>query len=183
MKQIAEMSSLELAAYVCSSLKEVGIVTTLSGGFCAEIYSCGEYTSMDIDLINQYNESHKLIVKTMKQLGFNQDGRYFYHEGTEYAIEFPSGPPAVGDELITDVAEIQTDVGVLRLLTPTDAIKDRLAAFYHWDSERTLEQALWIAEKNKFDIENIEQWSKKEGMTHKFKIFKRAYNAKNSCKM
>ncbi len=180
MKQIAEMSSLELAAYVCSSLKEVGIITTLSGGFCTEIYSCGEYTSMDIDLINQYNESHKLIVKTMKQLGFKQDGRYFYHDDVEYAIEFPSGPPAVGDELITDVAEIQTDAGVLRLLTPTDAIKDRLAAFYHWDSERTLEQALWIAEKNSFDMDNIEQWSEKEGMLHKFEMFKRAYNAKSN---
>ena len=171
MKPISEMSSIELAAFVCSSLKEVGIITTLSGGFCTEIYSCGEYTSMDIDLINQYNESHKLIVKTMKQLGFMQDGRYFYHDDAEYAIEFPSGPPAVGDELITDVAEIQTDAGVLRLLTPTDAIKDRLAAYYHWNSERTLEQALWIAQKNSFDMDSIKQWSDKEGMNDKFEIF------------
>jgi hypothetical protein len=174
-KQISEMTSIELAAFVCSSLKEAGIITTLSGGFCTEIYSCGEYTSMDIDLINQYNEDHKLIVKTMTKLGFKQDGRYFYHDDASYAIEFPSGPPAVGDELIKDVAEIQTEAGVLRLLTPTDAIKDRLAAFYHWKSERTLEQALWIAAKNSFDIENIKAWSKKEGMLEKFEVFARKY--------
>ena len=71
--------------------------------------------------------------------------------------------------------EIQTDAGILRLLTPTDAIKDRLAAYYHWNSERTLEQALWIAQKNSFDMDNIKQWSAKEGMNDKFEIFMNRY--------
>lgn len=153
MKSIAEMSSLELAAYVCDTLKQRGILTTLSGGFCTEIYSCGAYTSMDIDLINQYNEDHKKIVSIMLELGFKQDGRYFYHDDALYAIEFPSGPPAVGDELI----------------------KDRLAAYYFWNSDRTLEQALWIAEKNPFDMQNIENWSHTEGMDQKFATFKAKY--------
>lgn len=175
MKSIAEMSSLELAAYVCDSLKQKGILTTLSGGFCTEIYSCGAYTSMDIDLINQYNEDHKKIVSIMLELGFKQEGRYFYHEDATYAIEFPSGPPAVGDEIIKNVAEIDTEAGVLRILTPTDAIKDRLAAYYFWKSERTLDQALWIAEKNEFDMNNIEEWSSREGMSEKFTEFKSQY--------
>jgi hypothetical protein len=175
MKSIAEMSSLELAAYVCDTLKQRGILTTLSGGFCTEIYSCGAYTSMDIDLINQYNEDHKKIVSIMLELGFKQDGRYFYHDDALYAIEFPSGPPAVGDELIKDIAEIDTEAGVLRILTPTDAIKDRLAAYYFWNSDRTLEQALWIAEKNPFDMQNIENWSHTEGMDQKFATFKAKY--------
>jgi len=130
---------------------------------------------MYIDLINQYNEDHKKIVFVMLELGFKQDGRYFYHDNAQYAIEFPSGPPAVGNELIKDVSEIETEAGVLRILTPTDAIKDRLAAYYFWNSDRTLEQAIWIAEKNEFDMENIKLWSLKEGMAEKFTTFKTQY--------
>lgn len=182
MKPIVDMSSLELAAYVCDTLKQRGILTTLSGGFCTEIYSHGDYTSMDIDLINQYNEDHKKIVSIMLELGFKQEGRYFYHDDAQYAVEFPSGPPAVGSELIKDVAEIETEAGVLRILTPTDAIKDRLAAYYFWNSDRTLEQAIWIAEKNEFDMDNIKQWSLKEGMAEKFTVFKTQYEKIMSAK-
>ena len=131
MKTIAEMTTIELAAYVCTKLRENNIDTTLSGGFCTEIYSHGAYTSMDIDLINKYNDDHKRIIKIMIDLGFTQEGRYFFREDAEYAIEFPSGPPAIGHELIKNFAEIETDVGVLRILTPTDAIKDRLVGYYH----------------------------------------------------
>lgn len=53
--------------------------------------------------------------------------------------------------------------------------KDRLAAYYHWNSERTLEKALWIAEKNSFDMDNMKQWSQKEGMNDKFEIFMGKY--------
>ena len=59
----------------------------------------------------------------------------------------------------------------MKKLRFTDAIKDRLAAYYHWNSERTLEQALWIAQKNSFDMDSIKQWSDKEGMNDKFEIF------------
>ena len=36
----------------------------------------------------------------------------------------------------------ETDVGVLRLLTPMDCVKDILAAYYHWDDEQSLRQVL-----------------------------------------
>ena len=170
-KTFKDMNTLEVAAAICSKLDSLGIKTTLSGGYCAEIYSCGEYTSMDIDLINQYNEDHKKIVETMIEFGFTQKGKDFYHVDVEYSIEFPCGPPTVGFELIKDVAEIETEAGVLRILRATDCVKDRLCGFYHWEEEASLEQALIVALANDIDIEDIKNWSIKEESEEKFNIF------------
>ena len=165
------MSTLEVASAICSKLDSVGIKTTLSGGYCAEIYSCGEYTSMDIDLINQYNDDHKKIVATMLALGFTHKGKDFYHDDIAYSIEFPCGPPAVGSQLIREVAEIVTEAGVLRLLRVTDCVKDRLCGFFHWDEMASLEQALLVSLANDIDIEDVRTWSINEGAEEKFNIF------------
>lgn len=90
---------------------------------------------------------------------------------TKLFVEFPSGPLGVGDAPVEEIAEIDTEAGVLRLLTPTDCIKDRLAAYYHWNDEQSLHQAVWVAQRNDFDLENVRQWSKSEGALKKFHDF------------
>ena len=109
---------------------------------------------------------------TMDELGFTEYDRYFVHKDTKLFIEFPSGPLGVGDAPVEDIAEIDTEAGVLRLLTPTDCIKDRLAAYYHWDDEQCLQQAVWVAEQNEFDLESVQEWSEKEKSLEKFNMFK-----------
>jgi len=59
------------------------------------------------------------------------------------------------------------------LLTPTDCIKDRLAAYYHWGDEQSLLQAVWVAQENEFSLEDVEVWSIKERMKEKFSVFKK----------
>lgn len=172
MKSIAEMSMEELAAYVCSKLEEEGIETVLSGGSCVQIYSQGKYTSDDIDLIDRFNGGHTLIKKVMFDMGFAEYNRYFVHDETEYFIEFPRGPLGVGDAPVHDIAIQEEETGILKLLTPTDCIKDRLAAYYHWDDPQSLEQAVWVAEQNSFDLLSIEKWSEQEMEMDKFTIFK-----------
>lgn len=173
MKSIGEMSMEELAAYVCSELEKEGIDTVLSGGCCVEIYSHGRYTSDDIDLIDRYNGGHRKIKEIMEHLGFREYKmkRYFVHPETSYLIEFPRGPLGVGDSAVTTVAIKETETGILKLLTPTDCIKDRLAAYFHWDDLQSLHQAVWVAEENDYDLEALVQWSEKENATEKFAIF------------
>lgn len=65
MKSIARMSMEEVGAYVCSELEKHDIHVVLSGGSCAQIYSDGKYTSLDIDLVNRYNERRGKITKVM----------------------------------------------------------------------------------------------------------------------
>ncbi len=164
----------ELAAYVCDTLEKEGIETVLSGGCCVELYSKGRYTSDNIDLIDRYNGGHRKIKQIMEKLGFQEYKmkRYFVHEDTSLFIEFPRGPLGVGDTPVHDVSTRQTETGTLKLLTPTDCIKDRLAAYYHWDDAQSLEQAIWVACENEFDMKSIEKWSLAEGMDDKFLKFK-----------
>jgi len=173
MKSIKDMSMEELAGYVCSQLEKEGIKTVLSGGSCVEIYSQGKYTSDDIDLIDRFNGGHTKIKNVMLALGFKEHNRYFVHKDTKLFIEFPKGPLGVGDAPVKDIASREHDTGILRLLTPVDCIKDRLAAYYHWDDMQSLEQAVWVAEQNEFDMLSVEKWSMDENKLKKFEIFRK----------
>lgn len=164
----------ELAGFLCEALMAENVPVVLSGGSCVEIYSRGEYTSYDIDLINQYNEQYKKIKAVMLSLGFSEKDRYFIHPDTKLFVEFPSGPLGVGDAPVEEIAEIDTEAGVLRLLTPTDCIKDRLAAYYHWNDEQSLQQAIWVAQQNVFDLESVRKWSVGEGEMKKFEDFEKS---------
>jgi len=175
-KLIKDMDMKELGGFICDALIAKDIHVVLSGGSCVEIYSKGEYTSWDLDLINQYNEQFKKIHAIMCELEFKEHNRYFVHDDTKLFIEFPSGPLGVGDAPVDEIAEIDTEAGVLRLLTPTDCIKDRLAAYYHWDDDQCLQQAVWVAKQNEFDMDSVEKWSVKENSEDKFEVFKQTIN-------
>jgi hypothetical protein len=173
-KTVKEMSMEELGAFVCSSLEKEGIETVLSGGCCVEIYSHGKYTSDDMDLIDRFNGGHRKIKAVMEKIGFREYKmkRYFVHDDTELFIEFPRGPLGVGDTPVREVASRKSETGALKLLTPTDCIKDRLAGYYHWGDEQNLEQAIWVAEANAFDMLAVKEWSEFEGMSEKFEVFR-----------
>lgn len=171
MKPIKDMNLTELGSYICSHLKEKGIDVVLSGGSVVEIYSSGKYVSYDMDFINRYNEQRKNIVAAMNELGFTEERKYFIHPDTTYFIEFPPGPLGVGDELVKMISEISTPLGKLRIISPTDCVKDRLAAYYHWDDLQSLEQAMMVAKEHEIDIDDVRRWSEKEKMIEKFKQF------------
>lgn len=51
----------------------------------------------------------------------------------------------------------------MRLLSSTQAVMDRLAAFYHWHDPQSLEQALMVVHSQSVDLKAIQAWSKDEG--------------------
>ena len=77
----------------------------------------------------------------------------------------------VGDERVTAPVERQTAAGRLRLLSPTDCVKDRLAAFYHWNDRQSLEQAILVAQAQPVDVADVRRWSAHEGMADRFGAF------------
>lgn len=178
MIKIENMTMPELASYVCTKLEEKNIHVVLSGGSCVEIYSKGDYTSYDIDLVNRYNEAFFKIKTIMEDLGFQEEGKYFIYPNTNFFIEFPSGPLGVGDAPVIKVDEIGTKFGTLKLLTATDCIKDRLAAYYHWDDEQSLTQAIWVAQQNKINFDELKKWSKIEKSMDKYNNFLNELNKK-----
>ena len=167
MKPVGAMSQTELAGYVGEHLRERGIRVVLSGGACVQYYSEGAYVSKDLDFIDVYITGSKILTKAMRELGFEVEDRYYRHPETEYVVEFPPGPLSAGSEQLHGVP-VSTSVGTFFILSPTDCVKDRLAAYFHWGDLQGLEQAVLVAKGNSIDLSEIERWSKAEGKLEAF---------------
>jgi len=174
MKPIADMSVEELAGLVCETLANVGITITLTGGACVAIWSGGKYVSRDLDFIEEGPVPRRQVKEALAKIGFSEKGRYFVHSETEFYVEFPTGPLTVGDERVYEVETRDTGVGLLRLLTPTDCVKDRLAAFFYWKDTMAFEQALLVASAQPIDLAELRRWAMAEGEAEKLVAFEEA---------
>jgi hypothetical protein len=83
-------------------------------------------------------------------------------------VEFPPGPLAIGEEPVKQIVEKKLSTGILKVISPTDCVKDRLAAYYHWGDRQSLLQATLVAQRNKINIDEIERWSLAEGKLNEF---------------
>ena len=171
MKKIKNMSQVELAAYIQDSLQVDGIQVVLSGGSAVSFYSSNKYVSKDLDLINTGFARRSKIKSVMENLGFTEKGRYFIHPETTFFVEFPDGPLSVGEEPVQEVREFELATGTLKVLSPTDCVKDRLCAFYFWNDLQGLEQAILVAKSQQVDLKEIKRWSKVEGKEREYKSF------------
>jgi hypothetical protein len=169
MKTVGEMTQAELGAYVQSHLGEKGIDVVLSGGAVVAIYTSGKYVSRDLDLVNRYSARRSTIKAAMQELGFHEVGRHFQHPDSEFFVEFPPGPLSFGEEFVTSIDELKTETGVLRIISPTDCVKDRLAWYYHYGDRQCLTQAILVSSNHRVDIDAIRRWSEGEGKLGAFK--------------
>lgn len=161
-----------LAAVISDALRKNGIEITLVGGACVSIYARNKYVSYDLDFIAE--NSIKKISPILVELGFKRkNGRIFEHPECRFLIDFPAPPIAIGNEPVFKFNSIKTNCGIIRLLTPTDCVKDRLTAYFFWDDNQAMKQALLVAKNNKISLTEIKKWAKKEGEGEKFKIFQK----------
>lgn len=172
MKQIKNMSQSELAAYIQDSLQEEEIQVVLSGGSAVSFYSSNKYVSKDLDLINTNFARRSKIKSVMEKIGFQEKGRYFANPETQFFVEFPDGPLSVGEEPVKEISEFKLTTGILKIVSPTDCVKDRLCAFYFWNDQQGLAQAVLVAKSQKVDLKEIKRWSKTEGKEREYGIFK-----------
>lgn len=167
----AKLSHRELAAFVSDHLRACGIDSVLTGGACVTIYSRNRYESFDLDFVNVAEAPMARIDAALLQIGFVPEGRIYINKKIKYSIDILNPPLSIGEEKITGTNTITVRKMQLKLLTPTDSVRDRLAAFYFWNDLQALEQALMVARDNEVDLEIIRKWSKKEGELDKFGIF------------
>jgi hypothetical protein len=177
MKPITQMSQLEVAAYIHDHLRRQGIDVVLSGGSVVAFYSHNLYVSKDVDLINiAFTRRSKLRI-AMEAIGFREQGRHFIHHETQHIIEFPNGPLSVGQEPVGSIQEVTFETGILRVISATDCVKDRLCAFYFWNDLQGLEQAMLVCRNNPVNFEEIERWSRVEGKAEQYAVFLKRYGA------
>ena len=160
-----------LACLVYGTLQKNDIDAVLVGGACVSIYSENRYQSYDLDFVTY--EELKKVGRALAKLGFKRRRRYFIREDCPYFIDFVNPPIAVGNQPIRKFEKLETAVGSLQLLTPTDCVKDRLAAYFHWNDIQSLEQAVLVAERHTINLNEIKHWSKDEGYLGKFDEFVR----------
>ena len=164
MKSVKDMSMGELAAFISSHLKRNGINVVLSGGSCVSIYSKDKYVSLDLDFIEYGSIGIRKLKQVLAEIGFfYQKTRYFRSSETDIFLEFPPGPLSVGREPVKEVIILKFPTGDLSIISPTDCVKDRLAAYYHWGDRQSLEQAILVAKDNNIDLKELERWSMAEG--------------------
>ncbi len=172
MKAINKMTQGELAAYIDTHLRKNGISVVLSGGASVAVYSDHLYVSKDLDFVAQFTLNQSRVNDAMQELGFEKKVNYFFHQLTEYFVEFVPGPPSVGKDPIERIDELEMSTGILRVISPTDCVKDRLAAYYHWGDRQGLKQAVLVAKTNEIDMGSVESWSQREGKQAEFGEFK-----------
>lgn len=172
-KPLSNISVKELAAMVGSKLKEYGIDAVLTGGAAVTIYSRNKYQSLDLDFVTNAVEYQPKEIKTaMAELNFElQTEGFFEHVDCPYIIEFIQPPLAVGREPVKKIVTLKTKQGSFRILSVTDCVKDRLAAYYHWNDLQSLEQALLVARRHKVDLKEIKRWSKVENHPDQYEEF------------
>jgi hypothetical protein len=133
-----KMSLQDFAIAVAEALKEKDIDVILTGGAVVSIYSEGKYVSKDADFLSKTD--HQSIKHAMLGLGFKNLGKDFYHDDCLFTVEFPGYELVIGDEPMKAEGKIKSGSFTLKLLSPTQCVMDRLAAFYHWKDRQSLQQ-------------------------------------------
>ena len=165
-----DLSVAEFAAAVQEALRKAGVEVVLSGGSCVSVWSNNAYRSDDIDLIPVGLATRVKIRRIMLELGFLEKNRYFVHPDQVLWVEFPSGPLGVGEEPPREISSLPQKTGMLRLLSPTDCVKDRLTWWYHNNDRQGLEQAVAVAQRHRVDIAELRRWSAGEGCAAEFEL-------------
>ena len=131
----------------------------------ASIYTNGAYLSGDLDLVRITVVTRKKLSEILGEIGFKTTGgRHFEHPQCKHLfIEFVPPPVAIGDDYLIKPIESTVSGQKIKILSPTDCIKDRLASFIHFKALECLDQAALVAKHQKYDIKSIEKWCRGEG--------------------
>ena len=163
----------EVAVAVGSQLGRRGVTAVLTGGACVAVYTDGSYVSQDADFVIQGRTQQSTLDDALAELGFVREGNRYVHPLVRFYIEFPPGPLAIGADLAIEPVEVVVADEVALALSPTDACRDRLAAFYHWHDRQSLSLAVRIAQHQRVDIDAIRAWSRAEASLDGFDEFLR----------
>ncbi|MBV9648110.1 MAG: hypothetical protein JO043_11645 [Candidatus Eremiobacteraeota bacterium] len=164
----------DIAFIVCDALQKHGTVAVLTGGSAATFYTPESYASDDIDFIITFRAQG--AAKVLRDIGFLERSGAYVHPASKYLVEFPPGPLAVGDDLITVWDTVEKSDRTLHVITRTDCVRDRLAAYYHWNDYRSLHVACDVARSGAVDWNVIRNWSDREGHMMKFTEFWKLVN-------
>ena len=162
----------ELWKFVASHLSSKGIESILVGGAVVSIYSNGAYRSGDLDFVlgSLFTTGLK---EAMNEIGFNKSGRHYIHPECKHLfIEFPGSIPlGIGEDYNIIPDEHEVEGKIIKILSPTDSVKDRLATYAYFKDRDGIDQAVLVAKEHPVDIKSIKDWCAAEKQLEIFKEF------------
>ena len=171
MKLGARASLADVAVAVGDALRRAGIQAVLTGGACANLYTGGAYQSIDADFVLGRACELSALDQALAPLGFARHRDRYVHRRLRFFVEFPSGPLGIGEDFnIRPVWHSRKSAKTLAL-SATDACRDRLAAFYHWNDRQSLATAVTIALRNRVSLPKVRRWSRSEGNLRGYRVF------------
>ena len=166
-------SCTELAAIISQALQRAGVTAVLSGGAAVSIYTENRYQSNDLDFVT--SERIADLIEALAPLGFLRGSdRHLFHPDTEFFVEFPPGPLAIGSTIVSEWKQLETEFGTIQILSPTQVVMDRLAAYIHWSDPQSLDQAVMIAHHHSLEWKTLQAWCAEEGGIEQYETFRRA---------
>lgn len=161
----------ELWKYIGYHLASHNIESILVGGAVAAVYSKGAYRSGDLDFIAKTFFKER-IPAIMKDMGFQFINGHFKHPECHHLfVEFVQGPVAIGEDQNITPAERKVNGKTIKILSPTDCIKDRLANFMYFHARECLDQAILVAQSQPFSETQVKTWCSDEGYPEVFDEF------------
>lgn len=110
-------------------LKKKEVTPIVVGGNAVEFYTTGGYATGDIDIVAPSAPVDEVLTKW----GFKKEGRHWFSEELEIAIEAPSSSLGEGEDY-KKILEIEIDGLTVYMIGIEDLIVDRLNAYVHWKS-------------------------------------------------
>ncbi len=163
----------ELWKYVASELQKNDVDVVLVGGAVVSIYTEGAYLSGDLDFV-LYDYTRTKLNEVLSKLGFVQKGRHYHHPDCKHLfLEFMSFPATIGEDVSIVFDEVEVDDVKIKIYSPTDSVRDRLASAIHFKAKDCLDQAVMIAKKHPVNLQKIKNWCENEGGSKVWDEFER----------
>jgi hypothetical protein len=124
-----------VTAVLTDLLEQHKIKPVIVGGLAVEIYTRGDYTTVDIDVIIS---DRNLAADLLQQLGFIKTGRHLYHDKLMVSIEIPNNVLEDADDHRIIRLELE-DKHKVFVIGIEDIILDRLRDCVHWKSSSDCE--------------------------------------------
>jgi hypothetical protein len=156
----------ELWEYVASELSANNIDSVLVGGSVVSVYTKGAYRSGDLDMILEgYTVKYADIDRILNKIGFYRNGskNFYQHPQCKHIfIEFLPPPLSIGEDYSITPSHRTVEDRKIKILSPTDCIRDRLASYIYFKARECLDQAILVAKSQPHDLELIRKWCENE---------------------
>lgn len=113
------------------------------------------------------------LEESMSEIGFKKHGRHYINPKCKHLfVEFPGSPPlGIGEDNRIVPDEVEVDGTIIKILSPTDCVKDRLASYIHFKAQEGLDQAILVAKSQDVNLTSIKKWCKNENSAWAFDEF------------